>query len=519
MNQMPSQTAGWQAYLDQRALVLLMLGFSAGMPLFLVFSSLSLWLSEAGVKRSDITMFSWAALAYSFKFVWAPLIDSLPVPYLTARLGRRRAWLLIAQTMILLALCFMALINPQTATAQILMACGAVLLGFSSATQDIVIDAYRIERGEDNPAMQSVMASTYVAGYRLGMIVSGFAPLVLAQYFGSTKESYVFGAWQSAYFIMAAVMLPCVAVTLCIREPEASARIKQTRPVRDNALLLLIFFVMVAAFVATMTASGQWLATETFKNSALGQYVTQTPLGKFVKEAVRLLLGFAAAGAAAWVLVRARCVPLAVAREAWLDPVGDFFARYGKRALLLLALIGFYRISDIVAGVMSNLFYEHLGFDKSDIAGAVKTFGVIAAIVGGFAGGVMAQRYTLMKMMMIGALLTAATNLLFVLLEKSGANVAMLYGVVGFDNLAAGFAGTIFVAFLSALTNIRFTAVQYAIFSSLMTLLPKLIGGYSGAMVDALGGYAPFFTITALMGVPVLLLVWLNERYIFAKQK
>lgn len=507
--------ASLKVYSDRRALILLFLGFAAGLPPALVFSALSLWLSEAGVQKSDITLFSWAALAYSFKFVWAPLVDSLPLPFLTARLGRRRAWLLTAQLMIVFSLCAMALINPQTPAMQILMALGAALLGFSSATQDIVIDAYRIELGGEDTAIQPVMASTYIAGYRLGMIVSGMGALTLAHLLGSHKGHYLFSAWQLTYFCMAAIMLACCVVTLSIREPQPPSQAAALHSNRDNALLLLLFAAMVAAFIAAMGLTGQLFAAPWWQESAAGSFFSSSPLGKFLKESIRLGCAFSAAAGAAWLLVRVRCVPYAVARRAWLDPVADFFARYGKAALLLLALIGFYRIADIVAGVVSNLFYEHLGFDKTDIAKAVKTFGVIAAIAGGFAGGVLAQRYRLMTMMMAGAMLTAATNLLFILLEWQGAQRAWLYGVVGFDNLAAGFAGAVFVAFLSSLTSIRFTAVQYAIFSSLMTLLPKLIGGYSGAMVETLGGYAPFFALTAAMGIPVLVLVWLNARYVF----
>lgn len=507
-----------KVYLDRRALVLLLLGFSAGLPLALVFATLALWLSEAGVKRSDVTMFSWVMLAYSFKFVWAPLVDGLPVPFLTARLGRRRAWLLVAQGMVALSMCLMALIDPQMSAMQLMMAGGAVLLAFSSATQDIVIDAYRIEAGGADVAMQPVMSSTYTAGYRLGMVVSGGGALYLAHYFGSSKAHYSFGAWQATYFIMAAVMALCMVVTLRIREPDVSARIAATRSNRDNARLLLLFAAMVAAFVAVMVVSKRWLVFEVAEG-AWAAFFAHNPLGLFVRECLRLLAAFAAAAFVAGALVGSRVVPQAVAREAWFDPVADFFRRYGKRALLLLALIGFYRIADIVAGVVANLFYEHLGFSKSDIATGVKTFGIVATIIGGFAGGLLAQRFSLMRMMMLGAMMTAATNLLFILLEKSGTNFFVLYGVVAFDNLAAGFASTVFVAFLSALTSIRFTAVQYAIFSSLMTLLPKLIGGYSGAMVDALHGYAPFFAITALMGVPVLLLVWLNDRLIFRRNE
>jgi len=193
--------------------------------------------------------------------------------------------------------------------------------------------------------------------------------------------------------------------------------------------------------------------------------------------------------------------------ESYVDPVRDFFQRYGwSLAWLLLALIGLYRISDIVLGVISNVFYQDLGFTKIEIAMVVKSFGLAMTITGGFLGGLLAVRFGVLRILFVGALLSALTNLLFMLLAQMGHDMTMLYIVISADNLSAGLASAAFIAFLSSLTNISFTAVQYALFSSLMTLLPKVLGGYSGTMVDALG-YQQFFLLTALMGVPVLVLI------------
>ncbi len=207
----------FKAYLDRRAIIMLFLGFSAGIPILLIFSSLSLWLREAGIDKSTVTMFSWAALGYSFKFIWAPLIDALPLPVLTKMLGRRRGWMLVAQMGIIGAILTMASINPVEESVLVYMAVGAVLLGFSSATQDIVIDAYRIELAP--PSMQPILSAMYIAGYRIGMIVAGAGALYLASYFGSTKELYNYEAWRNTYYIMAGVMGIGVATTLLIREP------------------------------------------------------------------------------------------------------------------------------------------------------------------------------------------------------------------------------------------------------------------------------------------------------------
>ncbi|MCS4534324.1 AmpG family muropeptide MFS transporter [Neisseria montereyensis] len=492
------------AYGDRRAITLFFLGFSAGIPILLIFSSLSLWLREAGVDRSTVTMFSWAALAYSFKFVWAPLIDSLPLPLLTRVLGKRRGWLLWSQLAVIAAICCMALVDPVNDTALAYMAAGAVLLGFSSATQDVVIDAYRIEAAADNVAMQSVTAATYNAGYRLGMIVAGAGALFLAAMLGSHEQAYVYRAWQQTYFIMAGVMGIGVLTTLLMREPPVSDIRNISRPTADNLRLVFLFVVSVGGFVAVFAQVGRMLPE------------TASPISGLLWEALRLCSAVIAAALIGSGIVKSGLVPKQLAVDTWIHPITDFFKRYGESALLLLALIGVYRISDIVAGVISNVFYQDMGFSKEEIAAAVKTFGVVMAVAGGFLGGLLSQKFALMKMMMAGAVLASITNLLFVVLAYRGHDVAFMYLAVGFDNLASGLAGAVFIAFLSALTNIRFTAVQYAIFSSLMTLLPKTLGGYSGAMVDKIG-YPGFFTLTTLLGVPVLILVYWAEKRLFGK--
>ncbi|WP_133104225.1 AmpG family muropeptide MFS transporter [Psychrobacter sp. S4(2024)] len=487
-----------QAYLDRRSLIMLFLGFVAGIPILLIFSSLSLWLREAGIDRSVVTMFSWAALGYAFKFIWAPLIDAVPLPILTKILGRRRSWILVSQIMIIAAICIMASVNPANEGSLVLMAVGAVLLGFSSATQDIVIDAYRIELAP--PSLQAVLSAMYVTGYRIGMIVAGAGALYLADYFGSTESFYSYEAWRNTYWIMAAVMGIGVITTLVIHEPIRQQVVVE-RKTSEYTRLVLVFAISVIGFVLV------------FANAGLVLPETESVFAGFLIEVVRMVSSLAAALIIGYGLVKANLVEQEFAKTTWIEPIADFFRRYGKKALLLLALIGLYRISDIVAGVISNVFYQDMAFTKVDIANAVKLVGVVMAIAGGFLGGLLAQKMRIMRAMMVGAVLACVTNLLFILLTYHPGSLPYMYLAVILDNLAAGLASAVFIAFLSALTSIRFTAVQYSIFSSLMTLLPKVVGGYSGTIVDSTS-YPFFFMFTFLIGIPILSLIYYVDKYI-----
>ena len=510
------RTSGWRASLralrDRRVVTMLLLGFAAGLPLLLIFSSLSLWLREAGVERHAVTFFSWAALGYSFKFVWAPLVDRLPLPWLTRRYGRRRSWLLLAQICIIAAIALMASVDPAAGPDSLVrMALAAVMLGFSAATQDICIDAYRIESAP--PRLQGMLSAAYIAGYRIGMVTSGAGALFLASAFLSSPGAYSYAAWSLTYLVMAATMLVGVVTTLSVPEPAVERGEAYRHAPREYARLVLVFLIAAAAFAGGFFYSGKAVVAV---QAALGGGA----LIGFAVEALRLALAVGLAAAVGWTLVASGAVDREMARQTWVAPVLDFFRRYGiQTAVLLLALIGLYRISDIVLGVIANVFYQDLGFTKPEIARAVNTFGVLVSIAGGFLGGLLATRFGVMRILMLGAALSAATNLLFVALATAGHQVLLMYLTVLADNLAAGLASAAFVAFLSSLTSVSFTAVQYAIFSSLMTLLPKVLGGYSGSIVDRIG-YPGFFVFTALIGVPVLLLVWLaGRRLALAEQR
>lgn len=481
-----------KSFTNPKVLALLFLGFSAGLPILLIFSSLSIWLREAGVERSAVTFFSWAALGYSFKFVWAPIVDRVPIPLLTRWLGRRRGWLLLSQMAIIAALLFMASNNPQDGLVWVAM--GAVMLGFSSATQDIVIDAYRIEAADES--LQAMMSSAYIAGYRVGMVAAGAGALALASWFGSSSDAYSYTAWASAYHCMAAAMAIGVLTTIIINEPTGSQRAHHYAT-GDYLRFLLLFVLSVAGFALTFSM---------FDGLSLAPI-----LGDFVAGTLRFVLSLTAAVVVATVLVKIHFAPQQMVHDTYLSPFLDFFQRYQGAAVALLIMISTYRIADIIMGTVANVFYTDMGYSKAQIATITKTFGLLMTIAGGFLGGVLALRFGVMRMLKWGAYLAAATNLLFAwlaVLEPITLNLAL---VIAADNLSAGIASSAFIAFLSGLTSRSFTAMQYAIFSSLMTLLPKLLAGYSGTLVDALD-YPLFFISSALLGLPVIAVVWWVER-------
>jgi len=423
------------SYTKPRVIAMLFLGFSAGLPFLLVFSTLSAWLKEAEVSRSVIGFFSWVGLTYSIKFFWAPAIDRLPVPFLTRMLGRRRSWMIVAQCGIAIGLIGMAQTNPMTDLY--MMAVFAVVVAFSSATQDVSIDAYRIEAVEKE--IQGAMSASYILGYRLALLVAGAGALYMADQV----------PWEQVYYAMAALMLVGLITVLFINEPD-----------RKSANDAIMQETRVLAF---MEGSHHW--------------------PKKLRSVTAWFLG------------------------AVVSPFVDFFTRNGWLALLILLFIGIFRISDITMGVMANPFYLDLGFTKTEIAQITKVFGFFMTIAGSALGGVFVVRYGIMRPLFIGAVLVAITNLLFAYMAAVDTPTTfMLAFVISADNLSGGFAISAFIAYLSSLTNTAYTATQYALFSSLMTLQAKFLGGFSGVIVD-LQGYVFFFVYASVLGTPAIFLV------------
>jgi len=465
---------GWREalaiYRHPAVMAMLFLGFSAGLPFLLVFSTLSAWLREFGVSRTAIGFLSWIGITYSIKFLWSPVVDRVPIPWLTRRIGRRRSWMAIAQTGIGLGLLAMSFFDPRHDLWW--LAVFAVIVAFASATQDVAMDAFRIE--STDPSLQGATAATYQLGYRIAVLVAGAGALYIAEY----------GSWATAYRAMAALALIGLIATALVAEPAR----------RDSA--------------------------ET-------------------RERERRLVEFAARHATLPPALRDAAV---FVYGAIICPFVDFFARFRWLAIALLTFIGLFRLSDIAMGVMANPFYIDMGFSKAQIADIAKIYGFALSILGALAGGALVFRLGASRLLGPSVLLIAGSNLVFAWLAIVGRpDAAILTLAISLDNFASGIAGSVFIAFLSGLTNTAYTATQYALFSSLMTLPGKTIGGFSGLIVDelqrnaratplfawaldataaapAFGGYALFFAYTALLGVPALALAWLVRRHFATKE-
>ncbi len=409
-----------KVYLERRVLVIFLLGFSSGLPLLLVYSTLSAWLKESDVSLTMIGLFSWASTAYALKFLWSPLVDRMPVPGLSAWLGQRRSWLVLSQAMIVVTMIGLGGTEPQTELWS--TALWAVLLAFASATQDIAIDAYRIESlPEDQLGAGS---ANYVFGYRVAMLVAGAGALFIADGFG----------WFWAYVAMACLMAVGLATVLLNPEP--------TR----------------ALPAATNDNVGLW----------------------------------------------------AQINEAVLSPFIDFMGR--PHWLMILLFVALYKYGEALLGVMANPFYLDIGFSKSEIAAISKGYGFAMTLLGGFAGGVLVARYGIMKALLYAGILQCVANLAFAAQAMVGYSLPMLAVTISIENLTAGMATTAFVAYMSSLCNVAYTATQFALLSSMMAFARTIFASGGGWLADHMD-WASYFVVTTFAAVPgLLVLVWLMKR-------
>ena len=407
---------------NKKLLTMFSLGFSAGLPLLLVFTTLSAWLRDENIVRSTIGFFGWVTIFWGLKFLWAPLIDSIKLPLIHNVLGKRRSWLLLTQLLICLFLYLLATISP-TGDSLVAFAICALFVSFFSASQDIVVDAYRIEIAPIE--LQGILTAGYQFGYRVAILVSGAGALYIA-------DSYT---WEISYKIMSSLMLIGIITTLMSSEPDEH-RLKV-----DNSSNLI-----AAVFWA---------------------------------------------------------------------PIRDFFSRY-KNAILILIFIGVYRLSDLSMAVMANPFYLDIGFTLSEIATVTKVFGIAMTLIGAFIGGIIILRYGVSKPLFYGSIMIASTTLMFVVQSIFGNDMNLFILTIALDNFTGGFTGTVFIAYLSSLTDPKYTATQYALFSSLMLVPGKFLSGFSGLVVDSFG-YLELFLISASLGIPAIIIsYYLNNKNIKA---
>lgn len=433
--------AALRVYLQPRMLSMLLLGFSAGLPFYLVFQTLSAWLRQAHIQRSTIGMLAWVGTVYSLKFLWAPIVDRVRLPLLTRALGRRRSWMLLAQFGIATCLVNLSLCDPTLSVTR--MALWALLLAFCAATQDIAIDAWRIESAA--VTQQGAMAAAYQLGYRGALIAASAGAFVIAGQFG----------WRVTYSTMAALVSIGVLTTLFATEPTGAPRSKvDTREQRV----------------------ADWLAQRAHWPDSLRD-------------------------AGAWFVGAVIC------------PLLDFFGRYGRTlAITALLFMGTYRLTEFTMGSMANSFYIDRGYTLEQIAAVVKLYGLAMSLVGVVIAGFVIAWLGLLRSLVIGSVMIMLSNIGFSLLAHASMPTLVELGLVNaFDNLAQAMHGTALIAFLSSLTSARYTATQYALFSSLYALPGKILEGLSGFVVDAVG-YPWFFVYTATLSVPALLLLWLLHR-------
>jgi PAT family beta-lactamase induction signal transducer AmpG len=431
--------ASCAVYADRRVLALLFFGFSSGLPLALTFGTLSLWLAEVGVSKTTIGLFALMGAPYTFKFLWAPLVDQMPIPYVTRRLGRRRGWAIVTQLALMVTIAALGATNPAAHAG--VTAVLALMVALWSATQDIVIDAYRVEILEERQF--GAGAATIVLGYRIGMLVSGAGALYLATYVG----------WLVTYGLMAVLMTVGIVTVLLNPEPK----VHKTRESGEQEKRM----------IAYLEANRQ-------------------PPGKRAR-------------ARAWI------------HTAVISPFAEFVSRRGWLVILLFILL--YKFGDALAGVMGNPFYLDIGFTKIQIASITKAFGLAATIIGGVIGGIIVNRMGILRSLLVCGILQMLSNLMFAVLAMVGNDLGMLSLTIAIENLSGGMATAAFVAYLSSLCNVAYTATQYALLTSFMAFGRTLLSSSGGWLADQMG-WISFFIMTTGAAFPgLLLLVWITRRF------
>jgi PAT family beta-lactamase induction signal transducer AmpG len=441
--------AAIRLYARPRLVAVLLLGFASGLPLALTASTLSVWLTESGVSKAAIGLFAAVGTPYALKFLWAPLVDGLRLPFFCRVFGRRRGWLLAVQLLLAAALVLLGFASP--AIDPWLTALAAVCVASLSATQDIVIDAYRVELLKEEE--QGAGAAAVVLGYRFGMIASSAGALFLATWFG----------WQVTYMVMAGLLFIGMLAALMAGEPV----------------------------VSPSPHAGEGRVGGGTREISSGT----TPLPNPPPREGR--------GFTAWLKAHV------------INPFGEFMQRPQWLAILLFIVL--YKLADAFMGVMTNPFLIEIGFSKEQIATIVKLYGLIATIAGSFIGGWMVYKLGMMRSLWICGIGHGATNLMFVVQAYAGANEAVLALSITLENVTGGMGTAAFVAYISRLTNVAFTATQYALLSSLAAFGRTWLSTPAGWVAEQLG-WPLFFAFAAALAIPgLVVLKWLTKRLPEAK--
>ena len=436
----------FSVYFDRRMIKILLLGAISGFPWVIIGSSLSLWLKEDGLSRSTI---GWAGLifaVYAFNYLWAPIIDRVRIPWLTNKIGHRRGWIVLMQTIILISLIFWSLIEPSTNLALVISV--GLIIAIASATQDITVDALRIEQiGENEGKSMQAGAAMAVVGWWTGYKLGGVVALTSAEFFQNFGfENY----WQVTFLVLGAVIIACNIGLMFVNEALQTNRSESQKK------------------------------TDKMIEDKLG---TSNLLTKIVAWLTGTVAG----------------------------PIISFFKKNGLNiALAILAFIFLFKIGEAFLGRMSVIFYKEIGFTKTDIALYSKGLGWLTTVIFTLLGGLFAIRSGVIKAMFVSGILMASTNLLFSLLAWSGKSELLFAIAVIFDDMAAAFATVAFVAFISMLVDRTYTATQYALLASIGTAGRTTLAASSGALVDWLNGdWGIFFIITAIMVIPSLIFLYM----------
>ena len=415
----------WKIYGNRTMLAMTALGFASGFPFLLVFSTLSLWLKDAGWTYAAIGAFSLVKIPYAFKWLWSPLLDNLKLPLLW-RLGRRRSWALLMQVLLGFFIVAMAGVDPAQSAAA--MWAWAFAVSFASASLDIVLDAYRVETFQRQEDEQAAGAAVFVLGYRFGLIFSGAGALWLADFL----------SWNTVYLLMAGGVAVGLATILLVHEPKTD-----------------------------------------FKYAAYDNQSATKRIKEFFAAAVK-------------------------------NPIVDFIKK--PHWLMIVFLIFIYRMGDAYFAPMAFPFYDDMGFSKTEIAYVIKIYGMAAAVAGGLFGGVMLKKTGLFKGLYVCGIIQGLTTLLFAFQAMAGHNLWLLTGVITLENFSSGMATAAFVAYLSSLCNVLYTATQYALLSSLMSLARDVFAATSGMLAEVVS-WPVFFVIAAMFSLPGIWVVrWLWKR-------